>query len=60
VFDVGAVSLRALPPLCIVVVSPCRCEPLQAGCSGGGGGGRGGGISYGATTIMSHAQLCRW
>ena len=26
--------------LFIVVVSPCRCEPLRAGCCGGGGGVR--------------------
>jgi len=32
---VGAVRLRALPPLFIAVVSPCRCEPLRAGCCGG-------------------------
>ena len=32
---VGAVRLLALHPLFIVVVSPCRCEPLRAGCGGG-------------------------
>ena len=25
------------PPVLIVVVSPCRCEPLRAGCCGGEG-----------------------
>jgi len=35
--SVGAVRLRALPPLFIVVVSPCRYESLRAGCCGGEG-----------------------
>jgi len=32
----GAPS-TSLPLLVIVVVSPCRCEPLRAGCCGGEG-----------------------
>jgi len=28
------------PSFCAAVVSPCRCEPLRAGCCGGGGGVR--------------------
>jgi len=33
----GAVRLRALLLLFIVVVSPCWCEPLRGGCCGGEG-----------------------
>ena len=31
------VQAVVLPPFFIVVVSPCRCEPLRAGCFGGEG-----------------------
>ena len=34
----GSPSNTGPAPLCILVVSPCRCEPLQAGCCGGEGG----------------------
>jgi len=34
--SVGAARLRALP-FFILVVSPCRCEPLRASCCGGEG-----------------------
>ena len=37
---IGEIHLGRIP-LCIVVVSPCRCEPLRAGyCLYWGGGGR--------------------
>jgi len=32
-----ATHQQGLPPLFIVVVSPCRCELLRAGCCGGEG-----------------------
>jgi len=33
----GGPSTGRTPPLFIVVVSPCRCEPLRAGCCSGEG-----------------------
>jgi len=49
------------PPF-IEVVSPCRCEPLWAGCCGGGGGGGGGGCSVfrRGELIIIAAPLSLW
>jgi len=44
------------PPF-IEVVSPCRCEPLWAGCCGGGGGGGGGVRCFVGVNLSSSQPL---